>query len=169
MSRPPKPVRYWSIPMGTGLRGVPGRSSSGSRPRGAQCTDRVLDGLSLQFRWNFEYLDQFFEHLVGSLEDVVPGEGQERVSAPSRRPLALEVGLPGLAGAVVAEALQLDGDGRVTVAGVEVVSALLAVEARERQAGGLQTALELPFHLAEEQGVVAVVDGAELGGAFDAL
>src|SRR5947208_14304861 len=115
--------------MGTGLRGAPRRTSSRSRPREAQCTDRVLDGLSLQFRWNFEQAGQLGGRVSRLLEDVGVRQREERVATPAGLALALEIGLPGLAGAVVAKALPLDGDGRVVVAGVEGVSALLAVEA----------------------------------------
>src|SRR3954466_16051998 len=98
------------MPMGTGWRGAPGTRRVQVTSSRHECTDRGVDGPSVQFRCKTEQLAQFGEHLLRLFADVSVGVAAELVAASPRRPPALVVLLPGVARVVEAVAVELDGE-----------------------------------------------------------
>src|SRR5215211_3893291 len=73
------------------------------------------------------------EHLFGLFEDVAPGVAAELVAAGAGLAFAAAVLLPGVAGVVVAVAVELDGQPVVGPAAVDVAAAGRAVGLGQRE------------------------------------
>src|SRR5918992_1767531 len=121
-----------------------------------------LDGSSLRYP---EKHAQFVEHPVGSLEDVVVSEAAKLVASRPGFPLSAAVELPGVAGAVVAVAVELDGQALLGPAAVDSVAARFPVGVRERQARLLQALEEGAFEGTEGDALVAAEHPSQVVGA----
>src|SRR4051794_36196934 len=101
-----------------------------------------------------DHAAQLGEHGLRLLEDVSVRERQERIAPPAGRALALEVGLPRFAGAVIAEALLLPLSCRGA--------------ARPRRAARRPEAddVEVVALDAADEGATAALDGVAAGAAL---